>query len=202
MSLHRKPASAGLSFLPVLRAGRRRVGFSVTIESMMNQAFFSRAVAALAAGFALGPAVAAAAAETPSIYYVCPGNVFTNTITAKEADARGCKAKEAQQPTTIPGPKPRPVTGGTVGKTDRVESGEQRQRDTDARKILEDELRRAEDQLEAMKRDYNNGEPERHGDEKNGQKYLERVADMKAAITRQEADIAAIKREIAKLSPS
>jgi hypothetical protein len=30
--------------------------------------------------------------------------VFTNTITSKEADAKGCKAKEAQQPTTIPAP--------------------------------------------------------------------------------------------------
>jgi hypothetical protein len=43
------------------------------------------------------------------------------------------------------------------------------------------------------------GEPERRGDERNFARYAERVAEMKAAIQRKEADIAAIKREIAKL---
>jgi hypothetical protein len=50
-----------------------------------------------------------------------------------------------------------------------------------------------------MQKDYNNGEPDRLGDERNYQKYLDRVADMKAAIARKENDIAAIKRELAKL---
>jgi hypothetical protein len=175
----------------------------------MKLASFQRATAGLASCLATclstclswGLAMSDAAAQTPNIYYVCPGNVFTNTITAKEAEARGCKAREAQQPTTIAGPKPKPVAGGTV-RNDRVESAEQRQRDSDARKILEDELRRAEDQLDAMKRDYNNGEPERLGSEKNAQKYIDRVAEMKAAITRQEADVAAIRRELSKLPSS
>ncbi len=50
-------------------------------------------------------------------------------------------------------------------------------------------------------KEYNNGEPERHGDERNYQKYLDRVAEMKAAIARKESDVAAIRREIAKLPP-
>jgi len=173
-------------------------GFGVTIERMMNQASFCRA----ALGLSLGLAALGAVAQAPSIYYVCPGNVFTNTITAKEAEARGCKAREAQQPTTIAGPKPRPVTGGTnaTPKGDRIESSEQKARDSDARRILEAELQRAEEQLAALKQEYNNGEPERRGDEKNAQKYLDRTADLKASIARQEADIAAIKRELAKLA--
>ena len=61
------------------------------------------------------------------------------------------------------------------------------------------ELKREEDNLAALQKDYNNGEPERLGDERNYQKYLDRVADMKAAIARKESDIAAIKREISKL---
>lgn len=166
---------------------------------MMSQAFFLRVLAAPA----LVLAVAGASAQSSSVYYVCPGNVFTNTISQKEAEARGCKAREAQQPTTIAGPKPRPVAGGAAAsgaKSDKVDSAEQRARDSDARRILEAELRRAEEQLEALKRDFNNGEPPRQGDEvRNYQKYLDRVAEMKAAIARQEADIAAIKRELAKL---
>jgi len=50
-----------------------------------------------------------------------------------------------------------------------------------------------------MRRAYNNGEPERIGGEANYQKYLDRVAEMKAGIERKEADIAAIKRELGKL---
>ena len=52
-----------------------------------------------------------------------------------------------------------------------------------------------------MQKEFNNGEPERLGSERNFQRYLDRVAEMKAAITRKEADIAAIRRELGKLPP-
>jgi hypothetical protein len=151
---------------------------------------------------AVGPSVYAQA--TGSVYYVCPGNVFTNTIGAKEAEQRGCKAREASQPTTIASPPrskaaPAAAPGASRPAEMRVESGEQRARDTDARRILEAELRKEEAALEGLKREFNNGEPERRGDERNAQKYLDRVADMKAAITRKEADVAAIRRELSKL---
>ncbi len=48
-------------------------------------------------------------------------------------------------------------------------------------------------------KEYNNGEPERQGNERNYQKYADRVAEMRSAITRKEEDIAAIKRELSKL---
>jgi hypothetical protein len=141
-------------------------------------------------------------AAAQSVYYVCPGNVFTNTITAKEAESRGCKSREARQPTTIAGPKAKPMSvappASRAGEG-RVDAAEQRARDSDARKILEAELSKEQAALADMKRDYNNGEPERHGDERNAQRYLDRIAGMKAAIDRKEADVAAIKRELAKL---
>jgi hypothetical protein len=144
-----------------------------------------------------------AAAATPaaradgSVYYQCPGNVFTNTITAKEADAKGCKSKEAQQPTTIPAPKARPLASSS-DPASHVDAQEQKARDTDSRKILADELAKAQAQLDALKKQYNNGVPERQGDEKNYQKYLDRTAELKASIARTEADVAAINRELAK----
>jgi hypothetical protein len=138
-----------------------------------------------------------------SVYYICPGNVFTNTLSGKEAESRGCKARETQQPTTVVAPKPRgpekaaaPAARSSEG---RVDVGEQRSRDSDARRILEAELQREEAALEALKKDYNGGEPERRGDERNAQRYLDRIAEMKAAILRKEADVAAIKRELSKL---
>ena len=149
-----------------------------------------------------------ALAQSGSVYYVCPGNVFTNTISAKEAESRGCKSREAQQPTTVPAPqranqpKPAPVasSGPLLRQPDsRVDQAEQRARDSDARRILEAELRKEEERLDALKREYNNGEPERRGDERNAQKYLDRTAELKAAISRKEADISAIRREMGKL---
>jgi len=172
----------------------------------MKMPALRRAVAWWSTVLLAGAMPAAQAQATSSVYYVCPGNVFTNTITAKEAESRGCKAREAQQPTTISGPKPRPVQGGSpapsssAGKSsDRIDAQEQRSRDSDARRILEAELRKEEGALETLKREYNNGEPERRGEERNAQKYLDRIAELKAAVQRKEADVAAIRREIGKL---
>ena len=73
----------------------------------------------------------------------------------------------------------------------RVDPGAQRARDSDSRRILEGELRREEERLAEMRKEYNNGEPERQGNERNYQKYLDRVAEMKSGIARKESDIAA-----------
>lgn len=142
----------------------------------------------------LGCAGAAHAADT---YYHCPGNVFTNTISPKEADAKGCKAMATQQPTTIPAPKAR-VAAAPGSSTSKVDAQEQKARDSDARKILQDELIKAQAALDALQKEYNNGQPERRGDEKNYQKYLDRTADLKAQIARTESDVNAITRELAK----
>jgi hypothetical protein len=82
---------------------------------------------------------------------------------------------------------------------ERVHPAAQRARDSDARRILADELAREEGRLVELRREFNNGEPERRGDERNYQRYLDRVAEMRAGIARKEADIAALKRELAKL---
>lgn len=153
-------------------------------------------------------AAAANAAEVPSVMYRCPGNDYNNTLSAKEAKDRGCKTLEGAPITVIQSSKPRPVpnagngaAAGSIagGAASRVDPAEQRARDSDARRILEVELQREQERLAQMRAEFNNGEPDRLGNEKNYQKYLDRVADMKTAIARKETDIAAIKREIQKL---
>jgi hypothetical protein len=149
----------------------------------------------------------ALAADRP--VYRCPGNpvLYTDAISPQEAKERGCRALEAAPITVIAGPKPRPVAlaassaSAVHAPEAKIDPAEQRARDSDARRILEAELRRDETQLAAMRKEFNNGEPERQGNEANFQKYLDRVAEMKAAIARKESDIAALKRELAKLPP-
>lgn len=138
--------------------------------------------------------------------YRCPGPpvLYTDAMTAQEAKDRGCRPIEGVPVTVVPAPpRPRaaaPASGASARPGEgRVDPAEQRARDSDAKRILSDELKREEDRLAEMKREFNNGEPERRGDERNYAKYQQRVADMRAAIQRKEADIAALKRELAKL---
>lgn len=156
----------------------------------------------LAGGFG-GAAPLVAAAADGSTMYRCPGNEYNNTLSARDAQAKGCKTLEGAPITVIQATKPRPVPSTTAldmsgGGGARVDPAAQRARDSDARRILEGELKREEDRLAGMKADYNDGRPERQGNEKNYQKYIDRVADMKAAIARKEGDVSALKRELAK----
>jgi len=131
------------------------------------------------------------------------GNEYTNN--AAEAQSRGCKIVEGGNVTVVQGTRPAasaaptpPVRVATAGQSgQRIDSGEQRARDSDARGILEAELKKAETRQNELLGEFNKGEPEKRGDEaRNYQKYLDRVAELKASISRNDSDIAGIKREL------
>ena len=133
--------------------------------------------------------------------YRC-GNVYTNTV--PDAKAKGCKLLEGGNVTVVQGTRPgasAPARAATVAPGasggQRVEASEQKSRDSDARQILESELKKAEARQAELQKEYNRGEPEKRGDEsKNHQKYLDRVAELKASLARNESDIAGIRREL------
>jgi hypothetical protein len=139
---------------------------------------------------------AQAQAEDKPVYR-CPGNLYTDALSAKEAIGRGCKTLEGAPITVIQSIKPKggggaaPSSGG-----EKVAADDQKARDADKRRILEAELQKEEAALAALQKQYNNGQPERQGDERNFQKYQDRVNEMKAALTRKEADVAALRREL------
>lgn len=143
--------------------------------------------------------------------YRC-GNEYTNNAT--QAKERGCKLVEGGNVTVLQGPRPAPSSSGGAGaapsgggasgapaSAPRVDAAAQRARDADARAILEDELRKAETRLADLRKEYNDGYPQRSALEmRNPQGYIERTAELKAAVTRAEADVAGIKRELARLN--
>jgi hypothetical protein len=157
-----------------------------------------------------GPALA----QTGTVYR-CPGNpvLYTDQLSPQEARERNCTTIEGAPITIVQTRRPTPpaaaagsaaASGGAPAARSpdqRVDPAAQRARDADARRILTEELRREEARLAEMRREFNNGEPERRGDERNYARYLERVAEMRAGIQRKEADIAAIRRELDKLPP-
>ena len=138
--------------------------------------------------------------------YKCPGNpvLYTDAISANEAKTKGCSTLDGNPITVISPPKRAGVSATNASSTprppeSRVDPTEQRARDSDARRILEAELQREQQRLAEMQAEYNSGEPDRQGGERNYQKYIDRVAELKAGIARKENDIAALKRELAKV---
>ena len=85
----------------------------------------------------------------------------------------------------------------------KVDGAQQRQRDAQAQTVLQAELQKAQAQRQELLRQWNQGEPERRADEhKQPQKYQDRVAQLRAALQRVEADVAGLQRELARVSSS
>jgi hypothetical protein len=166
----------------------------------MTSSFFLRL--ALVAGLA-----AHAGARADSVVYKCLDK--NGRVEFTDINKPGCKvldlpgyiaapAPRAAPPVTMRQGTGRPPTASPVNFP-RVDSATQRARDDDRRAILEDELRSEEKKLADLKRDFNNGEPERQGNEKNYAKYQERVAQMRDDIGRSEKNVEALKREISNI---
>ena len=127
--------------------------------------------------------------------YRC-GNEYTNTVT--ESQAKNCKLISGGNVTVVQSNKPNAIrVAAATQPGQRVAAGDQRAKDSDSRLILESELKKAEARHAELLKDYNNGEPEKLGPEhRNHQKYLDRVAELKASISRNESDIDGIRREL------
>ena len=146
--------------------------------------------------------------------YRC-GNEYTNNAT--QAKERGCKLVEGGNVTVIQGSRPSggggaassggssaasssSATSASPAGAPRVTNNDQRARDSDARAILEAELRKAEARHAELVKEYNGGQPERNAlDLRNPQRYMERTAELRASVARSESDIAGIKRELSRL---
>lgn len=121
---------------------------------------------------------------------------------------RTCRTIEVGPITVVPAPKPsqRPAAATGPGSAQassargdgfpKVDASTQRARDDERRRILEEELAKEESRLAELRREYNNGEPERLGSERNYQKYLDRVQRLKDDIARSEANLVTLRREL------
>jgi len=171
----------------------------------MTSSFLLRLV--LVAGLA-----AQGGARADSVVYKCVDK-SSGRVEFTDINKPGCKVLDLPGYIAAPAPAPRPAPAVTMRQGTgrpapasanpagfpRVDSATQRARDDDRRTILEDELRAEERKLADLKRDFNNGEPERQGNEKNYAKYQERTAQMRDDIGRSEKNIEALKRELANI---
>lgn len=141
--------------------------------------------------------------------YRC-GNEYTNKIA--DAQKGHCKLVEGGNVTVVEGFKAPVVKSAPPAATSpvrlasaappaaSVDATQQKARDSDARYILESELKKAEERHADLLRQYNNGEPEKQGGEsRNYQKYVDRVEGLKSSLARNESDIEGIRRELGRL---
>lgn len=174
----------------------------------MTMSFKRCGLANVGALFVLALAACGAARAQGVIYKCTPPNGSTEYTDVY----RGSYCKSMDLPgLAIPAPPKRQgaplraaqsapaAPAATPGDFPRVDSAEQRARDADRRAILEDELKNEMQKLTELRREFNGGEPERRGDERNYAKYQERVAAMRDGISRSEKNVEALKREIANI---
>jgi len=186
-----------------LHQNRSRLGHN---PAMLIRTVSHKRLSAAALGLALLAATASSARAQAPVYR-CPGPpvLYTDALSPKEAQEKGCRTIEGTPITVLQSPKPRSNTGNGASapssagsEAAKVDPAQQRNRDSERRRVLETELREAEERLATAQRELLAG-AERKGEERNYQKYLDRMTELKANVSRQENDIQALKREISKL---
>lgn len=103
----------------------------------------------------------------------------------------GGKRVELEPPTVIPGPKAKPAAPRTAASATAKAS-----RDATRRQLLETELQSETKQLEEAKQRLVEGEAVRLGNERNFQKYLDRVQGLKDEVAVHEKNVAAIQKQL------
>ena len=121
-------------------------------------------------------------------------------------DTRGCKKLDVDGISMVPSTSNQPGSASndkSAAISDpsfpRIDNQIQKRRDQDRMLILLEEVKSEEAKLASLKKEYQNGEPERLGSERNYAKYLERVALLKEELQRTEKNIESLKREISNL---
>lgn len=144
-----------------------------------------------------------AAAQAQNQIFVCDDGKGAPPRYQNSAE-KGCRRLDLPPINSVPAPKlpasaSKPqASAATAARSSfpRVDAAAQRERDGDRQRLLNDELKREQDRLAELQREFNNGEPERRGDERNYQKYLDRVEGLRQAIGRAETSISSLEREL------
>lgn len=142
---------------------------------------------------------AAVAQQSASRVYRCGGE--DGPPLYQNAPGKGCRLLDLPPINSVPAAQlPNVIrdqaTSSRSAPAARIGKGEQQGRDSDRRRILEAELAREQERLEDVRKQYNDGAPERHGDERNYQKYLDRVESLKQQLMQSEQNISSLRREI------
>lgn len=129
--------------------------------------------------------------------------IYSNTPSNPPKGATKVKCFDDPSPKLAPGnarnSDSTPANSETKSKLPRVSGNTQKSRDDERRRILEQEIADETKQLALAKEQLAAQEAVRNGDERNYERFLERVQPYRDAVATHERNIEAIKREIANL---
>jgi predicted transcriptional regulator len=117
-------------------------------------------------------------------------------VTYSNVPSKGAQKLNLEPINTVPLSKPNAQPPGNFPK---VDADTQKGRDSKRRQVLEDELAQEMKQLDEAKKALAEAEATRLGDERNYQKFLDRVQPFKDAVADHKKNIDALKEEIAGL---
>lgn len=121
------------------------------------------------------------------------------TYTNNKSAAANCKLLSSDLPvSTVPAARV-PQHRQPAADFPRVDEETQKSRDGDRRRILEQELAAEREQLQAARKALVEGEATRLGDERNYQKYLERVQRLRDDVALHERNVDALQKELSNL---
>ena len=160
----------------------------------------------LVLGFLVVPEVRAKGTEM----FVCTGADGVRTYQNSDG-GNGCVPLNLNPITVVPAPRSATKNGGdsssAAGASSRRATAYDENRSAadfnakdDRIKILQEELRIEESKLKSLKDEYNNGQPDRLGSERNYQKYLDRVSRLEQEIMVTNDNIEILKTELIRLS--
>ena len=115
-------------------------------------------------------------------------------VTYSNISKKGAKKLDLEPISTVSGSKPKSVA--TPGSFPKVDGETQKKRDDVRRKLLEEELANEQKQLAAAQQALKEGEGVRLGNERNYQKYLDRIQGLKDEVTAHEKNLEALQKEL------
>lgn len=142
--------------------------------------------------------LAAFSAHADTLYKCTDADGHT-TYTNQKTNAKSCRVLVQDQPvSTFAAPKVRANTPTPSGFP-KVSTETQKGRDSDRRRILEDELNTERGKLDEAKKTLDEQASQRVGGEKNYQKYLDRVKPFQDEVDLHQRNVDSLEKELSNL---
>lgn len=129
------------------------------------------------------------------------GTTYTNERPAP-GKGRSCTLLQQEPVNTIPAlrrPAGRSTTPASPASFPRVDESTQRARDNSRQKILQNELDSEQKQLADARKELEAQKAVRNGDERNYQKYLDRIKGYEDKVALHERNVEALNKELSRL---
>lgn len=123
--------------------------------------------------------------------------IYSNVTEAPPKNSKKIRCfKEAKTPANTPA---QPRARSSDDEIPSVDRNTQRRRDDERRRILEEELAEEQQRLAEARQQLQEQESVRTGNERNYQRYLDRVQPFRETVENHERNVQAIQREISNL---